>query len=51
MIALSTILLICALVCFLLGTFNVPTRINLVSLGLAFVTIAVLLGRGLLLGH
>lgn len=48
MITLSSILLICALIAFLLATFNVPSRINLVALGLSLITIVFLLGRGLL---
>lgn len=51
MILLSTILIICALVCFLLAAFNVPSRISLTPLGLAFLTAAFLLARGVLIGH
>jgi hypothetical protein len=39
---LSLICLIVALVCFLLAVFNVPTRINLVALGLFFWVLSLL---------
>ena len=51
MITVSTILIICALVCFLLAAFGVPTRINLVALGLSFLTAAFLISRGVLIGQ
>lgn len=42
-----TILLLIALICFLLAAFNVGTPpVNLTSLGLAFVVIALLVSRG-----
>ncbi len=41
-----TILLVIALICFLLGAFNVASPVNLVALGLAFVTVAELVSRG-----
>jgi 4-amino-4-deoxy-L-arabinose transferase-like glycosyltransferase len=45
---LITILIICALVCFLLGAFGVSARVNLTDLGLAFLTLTLLLGQNLL---
>jgi hypothetical protein len=36
-------LLLAALVCFLLGTFNAPVRINIVALGLAFFILSLLI--------
>jgi hypothetical protein len=44
---LITILIVCALACFLLGTFGVAARVNLTDLGLAFLTLVVLMGRGI----
>lgn len=44
---LITILIVCALVCFLLDTFGVAARVNLTALGLALLTITMLLGHGL----
>lgn len=43
---LITILIICALVCFLLDTFGVPARINLTALGLALLTITLVVSNG-----
>jgi hypothetical protein len=41
-----TILLIIALICFLIAAFNIGTPpVNLTALGLAFVTIAMLVSR------
>jgi hypothetical protein len=48
MIALTTILLIIALILFILATIPVKTRINLVPLGLAFVTLAAILAGHLI---
>lgn len=42
---LVTILIVCALVCFLLGAFGVAARVNLTDLGLALLTIVLLLGQ------
>lgn len=42
--ALGTILIICALVCFVLATFGVGAPVNLTALGLAFVTGAMMVG-------
>lgn len=36
MVVLYLVLWVFAFVCFVLATFNVPARINLVALGLAF---------------
>lgn len=44
MISLEMVLLILALVCFLLSTASVVTRVNLQSLGLALLVLAMLLG-------
>lgn len=44
MITLRVILLIIALVIFILATIPVPSKINLVALGLAIVTLAALVG-------
>lgn len=44
MITLSLILMLAALICFLLGAFPINSRVNLVSLGLAFLTLAFLIG-------
>lgn len=41
---IGTALLIVSLICFLLGATNVPFRVNLVSLGLAFWVLSQLLG-------
>jgi hypothetical protein len=41
---LNELLLILACVCFLLGTFGVPARINWVALGLAFWVLTLLIG-------
>lgn len=49
--AIGPLLLVIALVLFVLGAFPVPavaTRVNVISLGLAFVTAAMLLGSGAL---
>lgn len=40
---LHTILLVFAFVCFLLGAFPVPSRVNLVALGLAAWVLTLLL--------
>lgn len=47
---LPTILIVCALVCFLLDTFGVAVRVNLTALGLglAFLTVSMLIGSGVL---
>jgi 4-amino-4-deoxy-L-arabinose transferase-like glycosyltransferase len=42
---ITTILLIAALVCFILGAFGVPSRVNWTDAGLALATAAVLAGR------
>lgn len=42
MLMLGTLLLILALVCFILAMIPIPSRINLVALGLAFLTAALL---------
>jgi hypothetical protein len=39
---LDMILTLVALICFVLATFGVPARINLVALGLALVTLTLL---------
>lgn len=44
MISLEMILLILALVCFLISCAGVVTRVNLQSLGLALLVLAMLLG-------
>ena len=44
MITLATLFLIAALICFLIATFPVSSRVNLVALGLAFVVLAMLIG-------
>lgn len=41
---ISLVLMIVALVCFLLGAAPLPTRVNLVALGLAFWVLAILIG-------
>lgn len=41
---LATLLLIAALLCFVLGAFGVAARVNLTDLGLAFVTVYLLVG-------
>lgn len=41
----STILLIIAIICFLLATIGVASRVNLVPLGLAFLTGALLVNN------
>jgi hypothetical protein len=41
---ISLVLMIVALVCFLLACANIPTRVNLVALGLAFWVLAILIG-------
>lgn len=43
---LILILLVAALVCFLLDAFGVAARVNLTALGLAFLTITMLIGNG-----
>jgi hypothetical protein len=42
--AIATLLLIFAFICFCLATFNVPTRINTTALGLAFWVLSILIG-------
>lgn len=44
MITLGTLLMICALVCFVLVTIGVSARINLLALGFVFWTLAILIG-------
>ena len=39
---IATLLLLIALILFILAAFNVPSRISLVALGLAFATASVL---------
>jgi hypothetical protein len=43
---LAVILLVLALICFIAATFNLTTRVNLLSLGLALWVGAVLIGGG-----
>ena len=43
-------LLIVALICFLLAAANLPFRVNLMALGLAFWVLSILIG-GLSVGH
>jgi hypothetical protein len=43
-ITIALVLLICALVCFILSAFGVPSRIGLTPLGLAFLTASMLAG-------
>ena len=43
---LILILLLCALVCFILDTIGIASRVNLTALGLAFLTITMLIGNG-----
>lgn len=38
MVTMHSVLLICALVCFLLGSIGIPWRVNVISLGLFFLT-------------
>jgi hypothetical protein len=42
--SVTTVLLVVALVCFLIGAFNPPWRINLISLGLFFWVLSILIG-------
>lgn len=42
--AISLILLIAALIAFILDTIGVSTRVNLTALGLALVTLAMIVG-------
>jgi hypothetical protein len=41
---IGTVLLVIALVCFLLAAANIPTRVNLIALGLAFWVLSLLIG-------
>ena len=41
---LRLVLLLIALLCFLLGAFGVPSRVNLTALGLFFATLALVIG-------
>jgi hypothetical protein len=41
---ITLVLMIVALVCFLLGAANIPARVNWVALGLAFCTLAFVIG-------
>ena len=45
MITIEMVLLLLALVCFLISTAGVATRINLQSAGLALLALAMILGR------
>ena len=45
-LSLSTILLIGAFICFVLGAVGVPARINWVALGLALWVLVLIVGRG-----
>ena len=45
-ITFPLILIICALICFLLAAFGVPSRVSWEPLGLALLTVAWLLVRG-----
>jgi len=45
MITIKLALILFALIAFLLATFNAPTRINLIALGLSFATAAWLLSE------
>ena len=47
---LQLIFLICALVSFLLATFGVASKINLTALGLAFLTLSMLVGNVVIRG-
>lgn len=46
--AISLILLIAALIVFVLDTMGVSARINLTALGLALLTLALIVGDGLI---
>jgi hypothetical protein len=46
--AISLLILLAALICFGLAAFGVASRVDLTALGLAFLTIAMLLGTGVL---
>ena len=46
--AIATILLLAALVCFILGAFGVSSRVGLTDLGLAFLVLAMLVGGAVL---
>jgi hypothetical protein len=41
---IGLVLLIVALICFLLASANIPARVNLVALGLAFWVLSLLIG-------
>lgn len=41
---MTLILYFAALICFLIATFPVPVRINLVALGLALLTVTLVMG-------
>lgn len=47
---LSLILVVLALICFVLATFNVASPVNLVAGGLSFLTVAALTGGAGVLG-
>lgn len=52
MIFLSTILLILALVCFILAAFSISVpKVNLGWLGMAALTLAVLVGQHVIIPH
>lgn len=44
--SISILFLILALISFILGCIPIPTRINLVALGLAFWVMSILVGSG-----
>jgi hypothetical protein len=44
MISVETVLLLLALICFVISTVGVATRVNLQSLGLALLVLGMLLG-------
>jgi len=44
MLSISLVLLICALVCFVCEAIGIPTRVNWIGLGLAFITVWFILG-------
>ncbi len=44
--SIALILIVLALICFVLATFNVGAPVNLTALGLAFLTAVLLVGGG-----
>ncbi len=45
---IASIFIIAALICFILGAFGISSRVSLTDAGLACLTVAMLLGAGLL---